>query len=200
MKKIYISILAVAAMTLAACNKEQHIDEPVQDVVENNYPALKAVIDPETKMDLNGTQLSFEVGDCISVFNGIVTETVTDETTGEETVTETGDRHGHTLYECTAVEDGVATFEWMESNAYKPAPEVDIVATYPNRGVSTSAFEPEGEAYGEGTVKIRMVATADKAFDARTLPVIASATKGQMLQFKHTAGLLELNLKGTQTI
>lgn len=200
MKKIFISILAVAAMTFAACNKEQHIDEPVQDVVENNYPVLKAVIDSETKMAFDGTQLSFQVGDLISVFNGIVTETVTDETTGEETVTETGDRHGHTLYECTAVEDGVATFEWIESNAYKPAPEVDIVATYPNRGVSTSAFEPEGEAYGEGTVKIRMVATADKAFDARSLPVIASATKGQMLQFKHTAGLLELNLKGTQTI
>ena len=94
MKKIFISILAVAAMTFAACNKEQHIDEPVQDVVENNYPVLKAVIDSETKMAFDGTQLSFQVGDLISVFNGIVTETVTDETTGEETVTETGDRHG----------------------------------------------------------------------------------------------------------
>lgn len=193
MKKIYISILAVAAMTLAACNKEQHIDEPVQDVVENNYPVLKAVIDPETKMDLNGTQLSFEVGDVISVFNGIVDET---------------NHHGHCKYKCTSVEDGIAVFEWITAdedadNKYTPSSTVEtIVASYPNRSTATAEFEPEGEGYGEGTVKIRMVAgpNGTDSFLPASLPIIAYAQQGELLRFKHTCGLLKLTVKGTAKI
>lgn len=193
MKKIYISILAVAAMTLAACNKEQHIDEPVQDVVENNYPVLKAVIDPETKMDLNGTQLSFEVGDVISVFNGIVDET---------------NHHGHCKYKCTSVEDGIAVFEWITAdedadNKYTPSSTVEtIVASYPNRSTATAEFEPEGEGYGEGTVKIRMVAgpNGTDSFLPASLPIIAYAQQGELLRFKHTCGLFKLTLKGTAKI
>lgn len=193
MKKIYISILAVAAMTLAACNKEQHIDEPVQDVVENNYPVLKAVIDPETKMALDGTQLSFEVGDVISVFNGIVDET---------------NHHGHCKYKCTSVEDDIAVFEWITydkdaDNKYTPSSTVEtIVASYPNRSTATAEFEPEEEGYGEGTVKIRMVAgpNGTDSFLPASLPIIAYAQQGEMLRFKHTCGLLKLTVKGTAKI
>ena len=193
MKKIFISILAVAAMTFAACNKEQHIDEPVQDVVENNYPVLKAVIDPETKMALDGTQLSFEVGDVISVFNGIVDET---------------NHHGHCKYKCTSVEDGIAVFKWITKdedadNKYTPSSTVEtIVASYPNRSTATAEFEPEGEGYGEGTVKIRMVAgpNGTDSFLPASLPIIAYAQQGEMLRFKHTCGLLKLTVKGTAKI
>lgn len=196
MKKIFTSIMAIAA--LVSCNQD-NINDNTSVEGTSRFPLLQAEVD-QTKTILDGTQVKFKEGDCISVFNGIVSET---------------DHHGHCKYQCIDVKDGVATFEWMAGidetknpavpfNEYEPAGDVDIVATYPNRSAATSAFEPAGEAYGEGTVMIRMTATGtasgDDPFVSTSLPIIACAPQGQMLKFKHTCGLLELTMKGTATI
>ena len=196
MKKIFTSIMAIAA--LVSCNQD-NINDNTSVEGTSRFPLLQAEVD-QTKTILDGTQVKFQKGDCISVFNGIVSET---------------DHHGHCKYQCISVEGGVATFEWMAGmdetknpavpfNEYEPAGDVDIVATYPNRSAATSAFEPAGEAYGEGTVMIRMPATGtasgDDPFVSTSLPIIACAPQGEMLKFKHTCGLLELTMKGTATI
>ena len=196
MKKIFTSIMAIAA--LVSCNQD-NINDNTSVEGTSRFPLLQAEVD-QTKTILDGTQVKFKEGDCISVFNGKVSET---------------DHHGHCKYQCISVEGGVATFEWMAGvdetknpavpfNEYEPAGDVDIVATYPNRSAATSAFEPAGEAYGEGTVMIRMPATGtasgDAPFVSTSLPIIACAPQGETLRFKHTCGLLELTMKGTATI
>ena len=194
MKKIFIAILAVAA--LVSCNKD-NINSDSQAENVSRFPLLK-VDNLQTKTILDGTQVKFVVDDVISVFNGVVSA---------------DNHHGHCLYQCISVENGVATFQWMDGiredrnepwNKYEPADDVDIVATFPNRSESTSAFEPSGDGYGAGTVKIRMVASgaaSDKNTFANTsLPIIACAPQGQMLKFKHTCGLLKITLKGSAAI
>ena len=196
MKKILLSLLAIVA--IVSCNKE-NTQENSSVETASRFPLLK-VDNLETKTVLDGTRVKFKVGDCISVFNGIVSDS---------------DHHGHCKYQCISIDNGVASFEWMAGmdesknpavpfNEYEPADDVDIVATYPNRSSSTSAFEPEGTGYGEGTVMIRMVATGSASdgntFAGSSLPIIASAAQGQMLKFKHTCGLLKVTLKGTAAI
>ena len=196
MKKILISLLAIAA--IVSCNKENMQDSSSVETT-SRFPLLK-VDNLETKTILDGTQVKFKVGDCISVFNGVVSDS---------------DHHGHCKYQCRSIENGVASFEWMAGmdesknpavpfNEYEPADDVDIIATYPNRSSSTSAFEPEGTGYGEGTVMIRMVASGsasdEDTFAGSSLPIIAYAPQGQMLKFKHTCGLLKVTLKGTAAI
>ena len=196
MKKIFISLLAIAA--IISCNKENTQNNTSIEPA-SRFPLLK-VENFETKTILDGTQVKFKVGDCISVFNGIVSDS---------------DHHGHCKYQCKSIDNGVASFEWMEGmdetknpavpfNEYEPADDVDIVATYPNRSSSTSAFEPTTDGYGEGTVMIRMVtsgsASDEDTFAGSSLPIIAFAPQGQMLKFKHTCGLLKVTLKGTAAI
>lgn len=196
MKKIFISLLAIAA--IISCNKENTQNNTSIEPA-SRFPLLK-VDNLETKTILDGTQVKFKVGDCISVFNGIVSDS---------------DHHGHCKYQCKSIDNGVASFEWMEGmdetknpavpfNEYEPADDVDIVATYPNRSSSTSAFEPTTDGYGEGTVMIRMVtsgsASDEDTFAGSSLPIIAFAPQGQMLKFKHTCGLLKVTLKGTAAI
>ena len=117
MKKILISILAIAA--IVSCNKENTQDN---SSIENTsrFPLIK-VDNLETKTVLDGTQVKFKVGDCISIFNGIVSDT---------------DHHGHCKYECINIENGVASFKWMDGmngdvpiNEFDPADDVDIIAT-----------------------------------------------------------------------
>lgn len=185
-----ISALMVCLLILSSCVKEKEKEEELK----GTYPVLKAFI-PDTKTTLNGTQLRFKVGDGLSVFNGVVSNT---------------DHHGHCKYECTSVDDqGVATFEYVDDasvNPYRPSAELQqIVATHPNRSGSTSEFEPEEDGYGEGTVKIRMVAgpvsvSRNTGFDGTTVPIIACAEKGEMLSFKVTCGLLCLSLSGEGSI
>ena len=196
MKRIFIAILAVAA--LVSCNQE-YINNDSSLEANSQFPLLK-VDNLQTKTALDGNQVKFEIGDCISVFNGIVSKE---------------DHHGHCKYQCISIENGVATFEWMAGmdesknpavpfNEYEPADDVDIVATYPNRSSSTSAFEPVEEGYGEGTVMIRMVASGaasdEDTFAGTSMPIIAYAPKGEMLKFKHTCGLLKVTLKGEGAI
>ena len=196
MKKIFISLLAIAA--IISCNKENTQNNTSIEPA-SRFPLLK-VDNLETKTILDGTQVKFKVGDCISVFNGIVSDS---------------DHHGHCKYQCISIENGVASFEWMAGmdesknpavpfNEYEPADDVDIIATYPNRSSSTSAFEPAVDGYGEGTVMIRMVASGsasdEDTFAGSSLPIIAFAPQGQMLKFKHTCGLLKVTLKGTAAI
>lgn len=196
MKKILISLLAIAA--IISCNKENTQNNTSVDTA-SRFPLLK-VDNLETKTVLDGTQVKFKVGDCISVFNGIVSDS---------------DHHGHCKYQCVSIENGVASFEWMAGmdeakdpavpfNEYEPSDDVDIIATYPNRSSSTSAFEPAVDGYGEGTVMIRMVASGsasdEDTFAGSSLPIIAFAPQGQMLKFKHTCGLLKVTLKGTAAI
>ena len=196
MKKILLSLLAIVA--IVSCNKENTQDNSSVEVT-SRFPLLK-VDNLETKTILDGTQVKFKVGDCISVFNGVVSDS---------------DHHGHCKYQCISIKNGVASFEWMAGmdesknpavpfNEYEPADDVDIIATYPNRSSSTSAFEPEGTGYGKGTVKIRMVASGsasdEDTFAGSSLPIIAFAPQGQMLKFKHTCGLLKVTLKGTAAI
>ena len=179
-------VWAVLLCGLIACSKEeQSLPDDASD-----YPMLRAIC-LETKTIIDGTQLKFKVGDVISVFNGVVSET---------------DHHGHNLYQCKSIsEDGVASFEYMtDKNTYAPSSEVDVVATYPNRSAATSAFEPEGDDYGQGTLKIRMPAgphaVGESGFAGATLPIIACAEQGEMLYFKHTCGILKLSLGGNATI
>ena len=196
MKKIFISLLAIAA--IISCNKENTQNNTSIEHA-SRFPLLK-VDNLETKTVLDGTQVKFKVGDCISVFNGIVSDS---------------DHHGHCKYQCISIENGVASFEWMAGmdesknpavpfNEYEPADDVDIIATYPNRSSSTSAFEPAVDGYGEGTVMIRMVASGsgsdEDTFAGSSLPIIAYAPQGEMLKFKHTCGLLKVTLKGTAAI
>ena len=196
MKKILISLLAIAA--IISCNKENTQNNTSVDTA-SRFPLLK-VDNLETKTVLDGTQVKFKVGDCISVFNGIVSDS---------------DHHGHCKYQCISIENGVASFEWMAGmdeakdpavpfNEYEPSDDVDIIATYPNRSSSTSAFEPAVDGYGEGTVMIRMVASGsgsdEDTFAGSSLPIIAYAPQGEMLKFKHTCGLLKVTLKGTAAI
>lgn len=194
MKKIFIAILAVAA--LVSCNKD-NINSDSQAENVSRFPLLK-VDNLQTKTILDGTQVKFVVDDVISVFNGVVSA---------------DNHHGHCLYQCISVENGVATFQWMDGiredknepwNKYEPADDVDIVATFPNRSESTSAFEPSGDGYGAGTVMIRMVASGaasdENTFAGTSMPIIASAPQGQMLKFKHTCGLLKVTLKGSAAI
>lgn len=194
MKKIFIAILAVAA--LVSCNKD-NINSDSQAENVSRFPLLK-VDNLQTKTILDGTQVKFVVDDVISVFNGVVSAE---------------NHHGHCLYQCISVENGVATFQWMDGiredknepwNKYEPADDVNIIATYPNRSESTSAFEPSGDGYGAGTVMIRMVssgaASDENTFAATSMPIIASAPQGQMLKFKHTCGLLKVTLKGSAAI
>ena len=196
MKRIYIAILAVAA--LISCNKESVQNSTSVETV-SRFPLLK-VDNLETKTVLDGTQVKFKVGDCISVFNGIVSDT---------------NHHGHCKYQCISIDNGIASFEWMAGmdesknpvvpfNEYEPADDVAVVATYPNRSSSTSAFEPAGEGYGDGTVMIRMVASGsasdEDTFAGSSLPIIAYAAQGETLKFKHTCGLLKVTLKGTAAI
>ena len=194
MKKIFIAILAVAA--LVSCNKD-NINSDSQAENVSRFPLLK-VDNLQTKTILDGTQVKFVVDDIISVFNGVVSA---------------DNHHGHCLYQCISVENGVATFQWMDGiredrnepwNKYEPADDVDIVATFPNRSESTSAFEPSGDGYGAGTVMIRMVASGaasdENTFAGTSMPIIASAPQGQMLKFKHTCGLLKVTLKGSAAI
>ena len=196
MKKIFISLLAIAA--IISCNKENTQNNTSIEPA-SRFPLLK-VDNLETKTILDGTQVKFKVGDCISVFNGIVSDS---------------DHHGHCKYQCISIENGVASFEWMAGmdesknpavpfNEYEPADDVDIIATYPNRSSSTSAFEPAVDGYGEGTVMIRMVASGsgsdEDTFAGSSLPIIAYAPQGEMLKFKHTCGLLKVTLKGTAAI
>ena len=194
MKKIFIAILAVAA--LVSCNKD-NINSDSQAENVSRFPLLK-VDNLQTKTILDGTQVKFVVDDVISVFNGVVSA---------------DNHHGHCLYQCISVENGVATFQWMDGiredrnepwNKYEPADDVDIIATYPNRSESTSAFEPSGDGYGAGTVMIRMVASGaasdENTFAGTSMPIIASAPQGQMLKFKHTCGLLKVTLKGSAAI
>ena len=141
MKKILLSLLAIVA--IVSCNKENTQDNSSVEVT-SRFPLLK-VDNLETKTILDGTQVKFKVGDCISVFNGVVSDS---------------DHHGHCKYQCISIKNGVASFEWMAGmdesknpavpfNEYEPADDVDIIATYPNRSSSTSAFEPEGTGYGK---------------------------------------------------
>lgn len=196
MKKIFISLLAIAA--IISCNKENTQNNTSIEPA-SRFPLLK-VDNLETKTILDGTQVKFKVGDCISVFNGIVSDS---------------DHHGHCKYQCISIDNGVASFEWMAGmdesknpavpfNEYEPADDVDIIATYPNRSSSTSAFEPAVDGYGEGTVMIRMVASGsgsdEDTFAGSSLPIIAYAPQGEMLKFKHTCGLLKVTLKGTAAI
>ena len=196
MKKIFISLLAIAA--IISCNKENTQNNTSIEHA-SRFPLLK-VDNLETKTVLDGTQVKFKVGDCISVFNGIVSDS---------------DHHGHCKYQCISIENGVASFEWMAGmdesknpavpfNEYEPSDDVDIIATYPNRSSSTSAFEPAVDGYGEGTVMIRMVASGsgsdEDTFAGSSLPIIAYAPQGEMLKFKHTCGLLKVTLKGTAAI
>ncbi|MBE6251527.1 MAG: hypothetical protein E7111_07740 [Bacteroidales bacterium] len=194
MKKIFIAILAVAA--LVSCNKD-NINSDSQAENVSRFPLLK-VDNLQTKTILDGTQVKFVVDDIISVFNGVVSA---------------DNHHGHCLYQCISVENGVATFQWLDGiredrnepwNKYEPADDVDIVATFPNRSESTSAFEPSDDGYGAGTVMIRMVASGaasdENTFAGTSMPIIASAPQGQMLKFKHTCGLLKVTLKGSAAI
>ncbi len=188
--------MAIAA--IVSCNKENTQEISSVESV-SRFPLLK-VDNLETKTVLDGTQVKFKVGDCISVFNGVVSDS---------------DHHGHCKYQCISIDNGVASFEWMAGmdeaknpvvpfNEYEPSDDVDIIATYPNRSSSTSAFEPEGAGYGEGTVMIRMVASGsasdEDTFASTSLPIIAYAPQGEMLKFKHTCGLLKVTLKGTAAI
>ena len=192
MKKIFIAILALVAVTVS-CNKEQPLGTPengsnVEQIV-SEYPLIKAVM-PQTKTYLDGTQLKFKTGDIITVFNG----NVSDE-----------DHYGPNHYRCVDITDGVATFAWSEHSAYTPADDVEvIVATFPNGSKTTMKFEE----FGEGTVKIRIRPTESNQenqfdemyFAPQSMPVIASAAPGEMLQFKHTVGLLKMTVKGSGSI
>ena len=179
------------------CSNKDNINSNSQAENVSRFPLLK-VDNLQTKTILDGTQVKFVVDDVISVFNGVVSA---------------DNHHGHCLYQCISVENGVATFQWMDGiredrnelwNKYEPADDVDIIATYPNRSESTSAFEPVGEGYGAGTVMIRMVASGaasdENTFAGTSMPIIASAPQGQMLKFKHTCGLLKVTLKGSSAI
>lgn len=183
MKKIY-AILAVAVL-FAACDKES-IRTDVGNTTE--YPVLKASI-ASTKTVIDGTTVSFEVGDEITVFNGV----------------KGGSNHLAARYACTAISGGIATFAYTpdtEKDDLEIVPDAEldnVVATYPFRSTTTGVYEE----YGAGTAKIRMVAgpiDATTGFATPSLPVIASAAKGELLEFKHTAGLFKVNIKGTAKI
>ena len=63
-----ISALMACLLILSSCVKEK------EEELKGTYPVLNAFI-PDTKTTLNGIQLRFKVGDGLSVFNGVVSNT-----------------------------------------------------------------------------------------------------------------------------
>ena len=190
MKKIFYT-LAIAAVTICACEKQ--LDAPVDGaentdpVVQKEYPEIKAVI-TETKTTItdNGSTFSFafQVDDDIAVFNGV----------------KDAENHLPCRYRCTRIEGGVAYFSYNPTSdaerAIVPDSELaTIVATHPYRGTTTSGYE----TYGSGTLKVRMansLSSSSSGYVKASVPIVAAAAAGDVLQFKHTIGLMQLKLKG----
>ena len=184
--KSLIKFMALAAIILVSCTKEDGNNTTPEPEIVNGTPVLKARI-ANTKTSLDGLALSFMVGDQISVFNGIKDES---------------NHHGVSRYVCTGISAGVATFAFDPENSECATVDADIdplIATHPQRSASTAEYE----AYGAGTLKIRMVAgpiDTDNGFAAPSLPIIACADAGDALDFNLTVGLFEVVLKGTASI
>ena len=194
MKKTIVILAVLAA--LVSCNKEMQetIQLPAPDAPAA-VPELRATI-LDTKMAIsdNGDKtysFAFEEGDEIAVFNGVKEE----------------EAHLPVRYRCTGIEDGVAVFSYSpvssDDSSITPDPELaTVVATYPYRSPTTGGFE----VYGENTLKIRMPATGstskteEPVYIKTSTPMVASADKDATLRFVHSAGLLELTIKGSAAI
>lgn len=190
MKKIY-NLLIIAALLAVSCEKSVVESptvetEPEQEIV---YPEIQVALSVDTKTTItdNGSTFSFafQEDDDIAVFNGVKDE----------------DTHLPCRYRCTRIEGGVAYFSYYPTtdaeSAIRPDPELaTIVATHPYRGTTTSGYE----TYGSGTLKVRMansLSSSSSGYVKASVPIVAAAAAGDVLQFKHTIGLMQLKLKGT---
>lgn len=141
MKKVFYATLALGALILASCQKENSVELPKVD-----SPVFTAHIDAGTKTALSadGTKSEWRSGDAIRVLNGTNTtgcDAIYKTTEGGATATFTTEVEGYTGTQFIAVYPGTkSTDAWWNASADK---KVNKLWLKPQQTATVNGYDPD---------------------------------------------------------